>query len=784
MTGSSLGHYTILGTLGMGGMGEVYRAHDPRLQRDVALKLLPAAVLDDDSANARLVREARAAAALNHPSICTVYDVGEADGHTYIAMELVEGRSLRDRATDGPLSMDEVLAYGVQMADALAHAHDRRIVHRDLKPANVMIADDGRLKVLDFGLAKRIEGHDRAAATTELGPATLTTPGLLVGTLAYMSPEQLRGEPADARSDVWALGVVLYELASGRLPFQGHSPFEVSAEILHGPTPGLPPAVPPALRAIVARCLEKLPGHRYQRAAEVRAALEAAHTGRIALPLRPRITRPWLAGTGVVAVAAAILVAMNVDGLRRGTPDGPRRLQSLAVLPLANLSGDAAQDYFADGMTEVLSTDLARLGALTRVTARSSVLRFKGTSRPLSEVARELNVDALVTGSVLRSGNRVSVTAQLLDPASGDQLWSNRYDRDLRDVLMLRNEIVAAIVEEIHAELSPQEATRLRSARPVVPEAFEAYLKGRFHWLRQTREDFDLAERYFQLALAMDPAYAVGYAGLSSVWMMRGDAGLQPAAETFPKAAAYMARALELDPEQAELYVLQANLKVVAEWDWPGAELAFRRTIAINPNFADARFFYADFLLAQKRTTEWEQQSERALALDPLNEFQRTYYGWQLNYLRRFDEAIPILRGLLPTGPNRAAIHLGLWGAYHGTARFAEAVAAAREYFALTGDTVFAPALGPGDPAAAYRAAMRRSAAALAASAENRHVPAIRVARLFAHAVDRAAALDWLEKAYANHEAPLSRLAVVWDWHGLHDQPRFQALLDRLQLPR
>jgi tetratricopeptide (TPR) repeat protein len=438
-------------------------------------------------------------------------------------------------------------------------------------------------------------------------------------------------------------------------------------------------------------------------------------------------------------------------------------------------------------MTEVLSTDLARLRALKRVTARGSVLQYKGTKRPLADIARELNVDALVMGSTVLSGNRVSVTAQLFDPATGDQLWSNRYERDLQDVLVLRNDIVASIVREIRAELSPAETARLASARQVNPEAFEAYLKGRFHWLKQTREDYDLAERYFQAALDKDPGYALGYAGLSSVWMMRGDAGFQPTSETLPKASALMAKAFELDTgldtELAELHVQLANHKV-GEWDWRSGEQEFQRAIDVNPNLADAHFFYADLLLAQKRIPEWNRESLRAFELDPLNEFQRTYYGWHLNYQRRFDEAVPIFLKLLPTAPNKAANYLGLWGAYYHKRMFPQAAAAAREYFLSAGDGEFADSLGAGEDEARYREGMKRTADAMVAGANRRHVPAIRIARMFAHAGNHDLALDWLERAYENHESPMSRLAVVWDWHELHSAPRFQALLRRLNLPQ
>jgi eukaryotic-like serine/threonine-protein kinase len=787
MIGTRLAHYHIVAKVGAGGMGEVYRAHDEQLDRDVAIKVLPADSIEDPALRARLLREARAAAALNHPSICTIHEVGEADGQSYIAMELVEGLPLSDIVSGRALPSDQGLRYGIQIADALAHAHARQIIHRDLKTGNVVVTPDGRVKVLDFGLAKRISDLDFAEAITESRvPGTLTEAGSLVGTLAYMAPEQLCGQPADIRSDLWALGVVLYEIFAGRRPFTGQSTFELSSNILKMPPAPFPPSVPMALRAVIDKCLEKLPAGRYQTASEVRVAIEAIQAGTTTyssgLLYRLR-KRPWLASAAAIVVLAAATIVLNLEQLRTGLLGGSPSIESLAVLPLDNLSGDSTQDYFADGMTEALSTDLARLGGLKRVTARSSVMRFRGTSAPLAQIARELGVDALVTGSVLRSGDRISITAQLLDPISGQQLWSNRYERRLQDVLVLRNEIVSAIVREIDAQLSPAEQARLASARTVNPEAFEAYLKGRFEWSKQTREGFDLAERYYQLALEKDPEYALAYAGLSSVWFMRADVGLRSPAETFPKASEFMDKAIALDDSAAELHVHLGNQKAAVTWDWEGAERAYQRALQLNPNSADVHFFYGHLLLVMRRVDESNRLMQRGLELDPLNEFQRSFYGWHLNYLRRYDEAIPIFLKLLPSGPNRASNYLGLWGAYYRKRMYPEAVNAAKEYFVATGDRDFADALGSGADVATYRAAMKRAGDAMVARSAERHVAALRIARMFAHAGEKDLALHWLERAYENHESTMMRLGVFWDWLDLHGEPRFQDLLRRLNLP-
>jgi len=786
MVGKQFGHYRVVEKIGAGGMGEVYRARDEQLERDVALKILPASTFSDADARSRLLREARSAASLNHPHICTIHEVGEAEGQAYIAMELVEGQTLSARLTTGALPAGEVLRYGIQLAEALGHAHERNVIHRDLKCANVVVTTEGRAKVLDFGLAKRVT--ENAMDEVTRSQASLTQPGTVVGTLAYMAPEQLRAQPADARSDIWALGVMLYEMASGARPFQGRTGFELSSSILNQTPSSLPEKVPIELRAVIERCLEKEPARRYQRAGEVRAALEAiqAGTSTVWSTLGFRLThRRWLAVAIPAAAVLVLLLATNIGGVRDKLlgRSPASRIESLAVLPLENLSGSPEQDYLAAGIHEALITDLAKLTGFRRVIARSSVKRYEKTTMTPRQIAQELGVDALLTGTVLRSGNRVQITAHLIS-ASENQIWSERYDREFRDVLSLQNEIVSALTREIKLQLTPQEQARLKSQRLVNPEAFEAFLQGRFHGMKQTREDYDLAERYFQFALEKDPNYALAYAGLGDVWMMRGDAGFQPPSQTFPKGEAFLAKAVEMDDSSADVHVSLANHKNAVQWDWAGSEKDFKRALELNPNLAAAHFFYADMLLVLKRNAEWEPEIRRARELDPLNDFNECFYGWHLNYLHRYDEAIPIFQRLLSTGPNKGSNYLGLWGAFYKKGMYDDAVSAARNYFTTIGEREFADTLGSGRGEAAYRAAMRRVGEAMVAQSKRRHVPAIRIARMFAHAGDKDAAMQWLEKAYQARESPLIRLAVFWDWDDLRSDARFQDLLRRMNLPQ
>ena len=676
-------------------------------------------------------------------------------------MEYVNGRSLRDELDAGTVSLRDVRRYGVQAADALAHAHEHGVIHRDFKAGNAIIAG-GRLKVVDFGLARRDDVFLPDATTA----ASIVPAGVAAGTPYAMAPEQIRGSAADARTDIWALGVLLYEMAGGGRPFEGGTTPELFSSILRDDPRPLPATVPVGVKGVIDRCLIKDPERRYQHAAEVRAALDALETtGGVLAPVRRSLNwkKGLVAAAAALALTAGVLAGLNREWIRsRWLETGPR-IDSLAVLPLENLSGEASEDYFADGMTEVLSTDLARLSGLKRVTARGSVMRYKGSNTPLDQIARELNVDALVMGSVQRSGRRVSITAQLLDPGSGDQLWTNRYERDLEDMLALRNEIVSAIVREIRAQLSPGEQTRLAARGRVNADAFEAYLKGRFHWLRQTREDFDQAERYFQFALEKDPTYALAYAGLGSVWMMRGDAGFRPPSETVPVAERVHGQGARTRRRP------RRRARAAGRSAGRGVGLAGGRTRIPGGDRGESEPGGRPLLLCRS-PADGSQQSRRLESRDaacagagPAERLQPKLLRMAPHFLRRYGEAIPIFEQLLPSGPNKASNYLGLWGAYFRTGRYEDALRAARDYFEAAGDGEFATALGTGQDRAAYRAAMIRTGEMMAARSATRHVPAIRIARMFAHAGDTERAMQWLERAYRT----ANRRSRVWPSSGI-----------------
>ncbi|MGH9580869.1 MAG: protein kinase domain-containing protein [Terriglobales bacterium] len=494
MVGQTLGHYRILEQIGAGGMGVVYRAHDERLERDVALKVLPPGTLVDEATRKRFRKEALTLSKMNHPNIETVFDFNTQDGVDFLVMELIPGITLDQKVVAGALAEKDVLRFGQQLAEGLAAAHEQAIIHRDLKPGNLRVTPDGRLKILDFGLAKLVQPVSDVALTN-----SLTETQSVTGTLPYMAPEQLRGEAADARSDIWAAGAVLYELATGRRPFDAKLSTALAGDIQHTPPPSLrqlKPALSPKLEDIILKCLEKDPENRYQSARDVGVDLRRLGTAAIPSAVGPVVPvwPLWRRALPVAVIALAVVVAV-VAGLVGGRlrerllgKATPPRIESLAVLPLENMSGDPGQEYFADGMTEALIAELSKIRAL-KVISRTSVMQYKGARKPLPEIARELNVDAVIEGSVVRDGDRVRITAQLIYAPADQHLWVESYERDLKDVLALQDEVARSIASEIKVKLTPEEQAHLTSARSVNPEAYELYLKGRHHWNKRTEEE-------------------------------------------------------------------------------------------------------------------------------------------------------------------------------------------------------------------------------------------------------------------------------------------------------
>jgi len=467
---------------------------------------------------------------------------------------------------------------------------------------------------------------------------------------------------------------------------------------------------------------------------------------------------------------------------RARAPEPGPRIRSLAVLPLANLSDDPQQEYFADGMTDALITDVSTIRAV-KVISRTSVMRYKGARKPLPQIARELRVDGVIEGTVQRSNGQVRITVQLIHAATDTHLWAGSYERDFRDVLSLQGEVARAVAREIKAALTPEEATRLVSARPVSSAAYEADLKGQFHWYKLSPGHLDRALSYFQLALEEDPNYALAHVGIANVWLARGDAGFMPPGEAFPKARAAVLRALELDGELAEGHIALANVTALYDRDWPAGEREFRRAIELNPNSADGHFMYADFLISMKRTEEWAVEMQRVLDLDPLNPFFQCFYGWHLVYLHQCDDAILHFREALAADPGFSSAHMGLWGALYRKGMHEDALAEAGKFFAVLGDHEVENALRRGYAEGGYSRAMHFGAEMLAKRSRQCHVPGVRIARLYAHAGENDQAMEWLQSAFEQRETPLMHLSVAWDWDALRDDPRFRDLLRHVGLP-
>jgi len=747
-----IGRYRVDATLGAGGMGIVYRAYDEKLRRDVAIKLLRH--VSDDAADRQLLHEARTSSALNHPGICTVYEVEDEGDQAFIVMELVEGRPLSDLIPPDGCSFDAVRAYGLQIAGALAHAHARSVIHRDVKPANILVTRDGRTKVLDFGLAQHV-GAQLVDRTTQ-SHSPLSEGGMLAGTLPYMAPEQLRGEPSTARSDVWSLGALLYELASGGRPYGGDTPFTLSSSILADAPRPLPERVPVGLRRVVSRCLAKDASERYQDAGQVHAALEA---------LEP----PRRAPAGGSA--------------SRRSPRA--RIRSLAVLPLDNLSAEPDEEYFADGMTDALITTLAQIRAL-RVISRTSVMRYKGARRPLPEIARELNVDAIVEGTVLRSRGRIRIATQLIHAATDTHLWAKQYETDMRDVLALQSDVARAIADEIRVQLSPQEKSRLAASRPVDPVAYESFLKGRHLWYKRSPDALTRAVECLQQAINLDPSYALAHAGLADAYVsLAWDLfGLTPPSDTYPKAKRAAQRALELDPNCAEAHAALGWTAAGFDWDWAAAERGLRHAIDLKPQYGPVHIWYSHFLRAMDRTEESLAESRRALECDPLGLVLNMHLGWHHLYSRQYQQAIEQCLKTLELDSTFILAHVFLGQAYEQLGTFTSAIAEFEKAVDLSQrHPTYLADLGHGYAAAGRRADASRILDELIAMSSQRYVAARCIAEIHVGLDDLDEAFAWLDKAFSQRNGWLIHIRENPRYDRLRADARYLDLVRRMNFP-
>jgi serine/threonine protein kinase/Tfp pilus assembly protein PilF len=776
-------------------MGAVYRAEDAKLGREVAIKVLSEEFARDRDRLSRFQREAKSLATLNHPNIVTIYSVEETDGLHFLTMELVEGKPLGDLIPATGFSGQELLDVALPLVGALAAAHAKGIIHRDLKPANVMVGDEGEVKILDFGLAKLQPTEALTEELHDLPTLTMTRVGTVMGTAPYMSPEQIEATDVDHRTDIFSLGILLYEMATGERPFQGGSSAAVVSSILRDAprrVTEIKADLPEPLAVIVGRCLEKSPEDRYQKATEVLADLQDLEQGVASgemIPSSRPSTGPSLlsmrsATILAVVVILAVIVGIAVWQARLPEPEAlAPKIASLAVLPLKNYSGDPEQDYFVDGMTEALITDLSKIGAL-KVISRTSAMRYRGSDKPLPEIAAELGVDALVEGSVVREADKVGIRANLIEASSDSNLWAGDYTRDLTSILTLQGEVARAIAREIQVTLTPGEEALLTRDREVDPEAYEAYLKGLYHSYKLTPGDLEAARRYFERALEKDPDYAPAHGGLAGYWAGRQQMGLARPSEAGPKAKAAAQRAVELDDSVAEAHYALAVVRTWTDWDWEGAETAFRRAIELKPNFAELRAYYSHYLLITRRPEEAIVQMERALELDPYNVLTQGLNGMVLEDTDRCEEALEIYLNILETVPNHPIALGGPVRAYYCLGMYEETYAAAVANWTARGRPDAVAALEAGYAEGGFTGAMSGLAQwKVEQRASLGLLSCFGATFNFAAAGETREALDCLELDFEQHSPNMPYIGVQQELKSLRHEPRFQDLLRRMNLP-